>query len=154
MQRKSWNELRLTAPVERGAPLRTVRKKAGVVLLGMAWLLVGAAAHAHHSFSAEFDPRQPIKLRGSVTKVEFINPHSWIHIDVTKEDGTHEEWQIEGGTPNTLFRAGINDETLAPGTVVLVDGYRARDGSNRASGRDITLTDGRKLFLKGSAPPE
>ncbi|RPI62987.1 MAG: hypothetical protein EHM50_03035 [Lysobacterales bacterium] len=122
-------------------------------------LLAGAAmsaapALAHHSFAAEFDIDQPIKLRGTVTDVEFMNPHSWIHIDVKKDDGTFEKWAIEGGTPNTLFRMGITQRSLPVGTEIVVDGYRSRDGANRANGRDITLADGRKLFLGGSTPPQ
>jgi Family of unknown function (DUF6152) len=116
--------------------------------------VTAAPALAHHSFAAEFDMEQPIKLRGTVTEIEFINPHSWIHIDVKKDDGTVENWAIEGGTPNTLFRMGITQRSLPVGTEILVDGYRARDGANRANGRDITLPDGKKLFLGGSAPPQ
>ena len=116
--------------------------------------LSAAPALAHHSFAAEFDIDQPIKLRGTVTEVEFMNPHSWIHIDVRKDDGTVEEWAIEGGTPNTLFRMGITQRSLPVGTEIVVDGYRSRDGANRANGRDITLADGRKLFLGGSTPPQ
>ena len=111
-------------------------------------------ALAHHSFAAEFDMEQPIKLRGTVTEVEFMNPHSWIHIDVKKDDGTVESWAIEGGTPNTLFRMGINQNSLKVGTEIVVDGYRSRDGANRANGRDVTLPDGRKVFLGGSAPTQ
>jgi hypothetical protein len=111
-----------------------------------------AAVRAHHSFASEFDASRPISLQGIVTKVEFINPHSWIHIEVTNDDGTKAAWEVEGGTPNTLFRKGINDNTLPVGTPIAVDGYRARDGSNRMSGRDITLADGNKVFLSGSAP--
>lgn len=123
-------------------------------LLAAAPILLAAPALAHHSFAAEFDIEKPIQLRGTVTEVEFMNPHSWIHIDVKKADGTVENWAIEGGTPNTLFRMGINRGALPTGTEILVDGYQARDGSNRASGRNITLADGKKLFLGGSAPPE
>jgi hypothetical protein len=121
--------------------------------------LLGAVAvqplgvNAHHSFASEFDANQPISLKGTVTKVEFINPHSWIHIEVTGDDGKKAAWEVEGGTPNTLFRKGINDDTLPVGTELLVEGYRARDGGNRMSGRDITFADGRKVFLSGSAPP-
>jgi hypothetical protein len=116
--------------------------------------LTAVPALAHHSFAAEFDLEQPIKLRGTVTEVEFMNPHSWIHIDVKKDDGTVESWAIEGGTPNTLFRMGVNQNSLPVGTEIIVDGYRSRDGANRANGRDVTLPDGRKLFLGGSAPPQ
>ena len=122
-----------------------------LIIVPLAWI---APAAAHHSFAAEFDIAKPIQLRGTVTEVEFLNPHSWIHIDVKKDDGTTESWAIEGGTPNTLFRMGINRNSLPKGTEILVDGYQARDGSNRASGRDVTLADGRKVFLGGSAPAE
>ena len=116
--------------------------------------LTFGGAQAHHSFASEFDADQPVMLSGIITEVEFINPHSWIHIAVTRDDGTTENWEIEGGTPNTLFRQGVNDNTLPIGAEVIVEGYRARDGSRRASGRDISFPDGRKLFLSGSAPPD
>ena len=120
-------------------------------LLTGAFLLCGAAsAAAHHSFAAEFDSNQPIQLRGTVAKVEWINPHTWIHIDVKKADGSVERWMIEGGTPNTLLRRGLTRTTLPQGTEILVDGYRAKNGTNRANGRDLTLADGRKLFMGSS----
>jgi hypothetical protein len=120
-----------------------------VAVLGAA-----APAFAHHSFAAEFDANKAIELKGTITKVDFMNPHSWIHIDVHDPDGKIAKWDIEGGTPNTLFRRGVNQNTLKPGTEVIVKGYAARDGSNKASGRDITLTNGQKLFLGGSEPDQ
>lgn len=102
---------------------------------------------AHHAFSAEFDATKPVKLRGAVTKMEWVNPHAWIHIDVKKADGTTETWMIEGGTPNTLLRRGFTRDSLKMGTEIVVEGYQAKDGSTRANGRDLTLPDGRKLFL-------
>jgi hypothetical protein len=109
-------------------------------------------ASAHHAFAAEFDAKKPIKLRGTVTKMEWINPHAWIHIDVKKPDGAVDEWMIEAGTPNTLLRRGFTKDSLKVGTEVLVDGYQSKDGSLRANGRDITLPNGQTLFLGSSAP--
>ena len=105
---------------------------------------------AHHSFAAEFDVLQPITLRGIVTRVEWINPHTWLHINVKDADGKSVEWMIEGGTPNTLLRRGVDKNSLPAGTEIIVDGYRAKNGTYRANGRDITLPDGRKLFMGSS----
>src|SRR5712671_4280422 len=112
-------------------------------------------ASAHHAFAAEFDAKKPVKLRGTVTKMEWINPHAWIHIDVKEPDGKAVEWMVEAGTPNTLFRRGFTKDSLAKGTEILVDGYQSKDGSNRANGRDVTFVDGKKLFLgsSGTGPP-
>ena len=126
-------------------------------LAGLGMLVVLAAAApmwAHHAFSAEFDAQKPVKLKGTVAKVEFINPHSWIHIDVKDADGKVTRWMVEGGSPNALFRRGVNKDALPQGTEILVDGYQAKDGSNRANGRDITFADGKKLFVGGSNPDE
>ena len=109
---------------------------------------------SHHAFTAEFDANQPIQLRGTVARVELINPHSWFHIDVAEEDGTLTRWMIEGGTPNTLFRRGVTRNSLPVGTEILVDGYRALDGTNKANGRDMTFPDGSKIFLGGTSATE
>jgi hypothetical protein len=121
-------------------------------LLSAAALLIGTAPIlGHHAFGGEFDPNKPVLLKGPVTKVEWVNPHAWIHLEVTKPDGTKEEWMVEGGTPNTLLRRGITKDSLKIGTQIVVDGYQARDHSvNRANGRNITFPDGRKLFLGSS----
>ena len=124
-----------------------MRKRLMIVMAGASLLLAAVPAWAHHAFAAEFDAKKPVKLEGKVTKMEWINPHAWIHIDVKNADGTVTSWMIEGGTPNTLLRRGFTKDSLAIGTEVVVDGYQAKDGSLRANGRDITFTDGRKLFL-------
>ena len=108
-------------------------------------------AHAHHAFAAEFDSKAPVKLSGKVTKIEWINPHAWVHLEVIDEDGNSQTWMVEGGTPNTLLRTGINKNTIQPGTEIIVRGYQAKDKTCepacKANGRDLTLSDGTKLFL-------
>lgn len=132
-----------------------MRKKLAGLLVG-AGLLLPAGLWAHHAFQAEFDAKKPIHLRGTVTKMEWINPHAWLHIDVKNPDGTASEWMKEAGTPNTLFRRGFTKDSLKLGTEVIVDGYQAKDGSNSGNGRDVTLPDGRKLFFgsTGTGAPD
>ena len=115
-------------------------------------ILAAARPVAHHAFAAEFDVNRPIALRGMVTKMEWVNPHSWIHIDVKGPDGKTVTWMIEGAGPNNLYRLGFTKESLVPGTQIIVDGYQAKDLSNKAVGKNITLPGGKKLFLGGSAP--
>ena len=117
---------------------------------GLILIVATMPVRAHHAFAAEFDAKKPIRLEGTVTKMEWINPHAWIHIDVKKPDGKVEKWMIEGGTPNTLLRRGFTKNSLNYGTVIIVDGYQAKDGSLKANGRDLTFQDGRKLFLGSS----
>lgn len=129
-----------------------MQRKLVVTVVGLGLLLAATSAFAHHAFTAEFDAKKPLKLRGTVAKVELINPHSWIHIDVKNADGTMTRWMIEGGTPNTLLRRGFTKNSLPVGTEILVDGYQAKDGTNRANGRDLTFPDGKKIFLGSSGP--
>jgi hypothetical protein len=129
-----------------------MRKELSAALIGVALAFAGGMPlAAHHAFGGEFDPNRPVVLKGPITRVEWVNPHSWIHLEVTRPDGTKEEWMVEGGSPNSLLRRGITKEALAVGTVIVVDGYQARDHAlRRANGRNITYADGRKLFLGSS----
>ena len=131
-----------------------MRKTVVTVALGLAaaGITFGrlASLQAHHAFAAEFDARKEVTLKGAVTRVEWVNPHVWIHVDVKKPDGKTESWAIEAGTPNVLFRRGVTKQSLKAGTEVVIDGYQAKDGSHRANGREVKLADGSKLFLGGS----
>jgi hypothetical protein len=127
-----------------------MRTKFAIMLVCAGLLLAAVPAWAHHAFTAEFDGNKPVKLRGTVTKMEWINPHSWIHIDVKGDDGKVVSWMVECGSPNALLRRGMTKKSITVGTEIVVDGYRAKDGSNRANGRDVTLPDGSKLFLGSS----
>ncbi len=131
-----------------------MRTKLALVVAGGALLLAAVPMWGHHAFAAEFDAKKPVKLEGKVTKMEWINPHAWIHIDVKNADGSVTNWMVEGGTPNTLLRRGFTKDSLLPGTEIVVDGYQAKDGSNRANGRDVTFPDGRKLFIGNANPGE
>jgi hypothetical protein len=115
-------------------------------------MAAAAPARAHHAFATEFDVERPVELRGKVTKLELINPHSWIHLEVM-EDGKPVTWMIEGGSPNALYRRGVTKASVPIGSELKVVGYQARDGSNRAVGRTITFADGRALFFGGTAVP-
>lgn len=111
------------------------------------------AALPHHAFGSEFDPNRPVLLKGKIVRVEWVNPHAWIHMEVANADGTKDVWMIEGGSPNSLLRRGVTKESLKVGTEIIVDGYQARDYTlKRANGRNVTYPDGRKLFLASSAP--
>jgi len=113
-------------------------------------LVTAAPMRAHHAFAAEFDANRPVLLRGKVTKVEWVNPHAWVHVEIVTTDGKSEIWMVEAGTPNTLLRRGITRQSLVPGMEITVDGYQSKDLSKRANGRDMTFPDGRKIFMGSS----
>ena len=121
-----------------------------MLALGLLLLPIAPTTRAHHAFGAEFDADRPLELRGPIVKVEWVNPHAWIHLEAARDDGTKEVWMVEGGTPNTLLRRGLSRKTLKPGTEIVVAGYQAKDRSNRANGRNITFTDGRTIFMGSS----
>jgi hypothetical protein len=129
-----------------------VKTKVAALVVGVGMLLAAAPVWAHHAFAAEFDSNKPVTLRGTITKVEWINPHSWVHINVKEPDGKVTSWMVEGGPPNALFRRGFTKEAMPVGAEIVVEGYQAIDGARRANGRDITFADGRKLFLGSSGP--
>ena len=130
--------------------MRTHHIRRTAAALAVALLLGAGSAAAHHAFSAEFDANRPVRFQGTVTRVEWINPHAWIHMDVQMEDGTTERWMIEGGNPHNLFRRGFNRDVITVGMEIVVDGYGSKDGTRRANGRDLTLPDGRTLFMGSS----
>lgn len=133
-----------------------MRTKLAVLAVGAGMILGAIPAWAHHAFAAEFDAKKPVHLEGTVTQVELINPHAWIHVDVKGADGNVTNWMVEAGSPNVLLRRGFTKQSVAVGTPVVVEGYQSKDGSNRANGRDITLPDGKKLFLgsQGTGAPD
>ena len=130
---------------------RVVTIKRVAAMIGFASLMLSSTqSWSHHAFGAEFDPNRPLVLRGPVTKVEWVNPHAWIHLEHTNEAGEKESWMVEGGTPNTLLRRGLSRKSLLPGTVIVVDGYQSKDRSQRANGRNISYEDGTTLFMGSS----
>jgi hypothetical protein len=130
-----------------------MKTKFVVIIAGISLLFAAMPLSAHHAFAAEYDASKPLKLKGKVTKWELVNPHSWIHLDVTGPDGKVTDWMVEGGSPNSLLRNGFNKNSLPAGTEIVVEGYQAKDGANRAVGANLTYAaDGKRLFLGGSAP--
>ncbi|HLH32465.1 MAG TPA: DUF6152 family protein [Terriglobia bacterium] len=130
-----------------------MKAKIAVLIAGLSLFAAAVPVFAHHAFAAEYDASKRLTLKGKVTKWELVNPHSWIHLDVTGPDGKVTEWMVEGGSPNSLLRNGFNKNSLPAGTEIVVEGYQAKDGANRAVGANLTYAaDGKRLFLGGSAP--
>ena len=129
-----------------------MRARTAALIAGIGGLVAaaGGQALAHHAFAAEFDANAPVEMTGTVVRMEWVNPHTWIHIDVAQPDGTAERWMIEGGPPTSLLRRGFTKRSLLAGTEIFVEGFQAKDGSNKANGRDVTFVDGSKLFLGSS----
>jgi hypothetical protein len=131
--------------------VRSKLSAGAVIVAGIAVLLSASPAWAHHAFAAEFDANKPVTFKdATVTKVELINPHSWIHVDVKQADGTVVNWAIEAGSPNILLRRGITRNTVKQGDKIVIEGYQSKDGSHRANGRDLTLPNGQHMFLGSS----
>jgi hypothetical protein len=128
--------------------MRILQSTLGGVVVSVLWASVPVLAH--HNFAAEFDADKPVTLKGTVTRMDWINPHAWIYLDVKEADGTATAWKVECGAPNALVRRGFTKASVPPGTEIVVQGFRAKDGSNTSNGRDITLADGRKLFVGSS----
>jgi uncharacterized protein DUF6152 len=129
----------------------------GLAVVAAGVLISTVSLLAHHAFTAEFDTKKPVKLRGTIAKIEMVNPHSWIYIDVKNDDGTISQWMLEAGSPNVLVRRGFSKAAIPKGTEVIFEGFQAKDGSNRANGRDIAFPDGKKLFIGSTGaegPPE
>jgi len=134
-----------------GDEVSAMRSKWLLAVIGMGLCVSSSGVHAHHAFAAEFDATKPVTLKGTVTQVDWVNPHIWIHLDVKEEpSGKVVSWMVEWGAPNAMFRRGWNKESIVPGTQVTVDGYRAKNGDNKANGKDVLLPDGRKLFVGSS----
>jgi len=127
-----------------------IRVVATYVCVSLCLVSTTTSLQAHHAFAAEFDANKPVTFKGTLTKMDWTNPHVWLHLEVKKPDGKTEEWAIEAGSPNALFRRGFTKKSMLPGAELVVDGYQAKDGSRRANGRDVTFADGRKMFLGSS----
>lgn len=127
-----------------------MRNTLTIIIAGALLAAFAAPSGAHHAFAANFDANKPVRFEAVITKMEWINPHVWIHVDAKMPDGSVEQWMIEAGSPSMLFRQGLNKNSITAGMEVVVEGYQARNGSRRANGRDITLPDGRNLFLSGA----
>ena len=131
-----------------------MRIQQAIVAAGVGLLLMTGTARAHHAFSSEFDINKPLTLKGTLVKWEMINPHSWFHLEVKQPDGTTVEWMIEGGSPNTLIRQGVTKNSIQVGMELAIEGYQAKDATNKAVGRNFILPDGKRLFVGSTATPD